>query len=276
MKLSVIGLGLMGGSMALSLKSVYKDWQIIGYDHSQSHKEEALRLNLVDKVAETFEEVKNSDIIILAIPVEGIINALQNLSDIDKNVTIIDLGSTKEKIIKNTPPTIRKNLVAAHPMAGTENTGPKAAFDSLYQDKVVVLCDIEDSGKHQRMIAEDIFKKLRMQIVYMNSKEHDLHAAYISHLPHAISFSLANSVLKQEDPKSILALAGGGFKSMSRIAKSSPVMWSDIFKQNRKNLLKTLDTFQNELDYMKDLIENEKWEDLQEWMKKANSLHDIL
>jgi len=276
MKLSVIGLGLMGGSMALSLKSIYKDWQIVGYDHSQSHKEEALRLNLVDKVAETFEEVKDSDIIILAIPVEGIIGALQNLTNIDKNVTIIDLGSTKEKIIKNTPSVIRKNLVAAHPMAGTENTGPKAAFDSLYQNKVVVLCDIEDSGKHQKMIAEDIFKKLRMQIIYMNSKEHDLHAAYISHLPHAISFSLANSVLKQEDPKSILALAGGGFKSMSRIAKSSPVMWSDIFKQNRKNLLKTLDTFQNELDYMKDLIKNEKWEELQKWMKKANSLHDIL
>jgi len=276
MKLSVIGLGLMGGSLALSIKKVYPSWQIIGYDHTKSHQEEAIRLNLVDKIATDFEEVKNSDIIILAIPVEGIIKTLKDLTDINENTTIIDLGSTKEKIIKNTPPSIRKNLVAAHPMAGTENTGPKAAFDKLYHDKVVVLCDLEDSGDLQKKIAIDIFTKIDMQIVYMNSKEHDLHAAYISHLPHAISFSLANSVLKQEDPKSILALAGGGFKSMSRIAKSSPVMWSDIFKQNRENLLKTLETFQEELDYMNSLIKEQKWEELQKWMSKANSLHDIL
>jgi len=276
MKLSVIGLGLIGGSFALSIKKAYPSWQIIGYDHSKPHQEEALKLNLVDKIAKDFDEVKQSDIIILAIPVEGIIKALQNLTDIDAKTTIIDLGSTKEKIINNTPKKIRKNLVAAHPMAGTENTGPKAAFDSLYTDKVVVLCDIEDSGEHQKKIAIDIFEKLKMHIIYMKSKEHDFHAAYISHLPHAISFALANSVLKQEDPKSILALAGGGFTSMSRIAKSSPVMWSDIFKQNQKNLIKTLDTFQDELDYMKELIKDGKWEELKEWMSNANSLHDIL
>jgi len=276
MKLSVVGLGLMGGSFALSIKKIYKDWEIIGYDHSKPHQEEAIRLNLVDKIAKDFEEVKKSDIIVLAIPVEGIINSLQNLQDIDKNTTIIDLGSTKEKIIQNTPKSIRKNLVAAHPMAGTENTGPKAAFDSLYHDKVVVLCDIEDSGELQKKVAIDIFTKLKMKIVYMDAKEHDLHAAYISHLPHAISFALANSVLKQEDPKSILALAGGGFASMSRIAKSSPVMWSDIFKQNQKNLIKTLDTFEDELRYMRKLIEEERWKDLEEWMSQANSLHNIL
>jgi len=276
MKLSVVGLGLMGGSLALSIKNIYHDWEVIGYDHSKKHQEEAIRLNLVDKIAKDFEEVKKSDIIILAIPVEGIIKSLQNLQDVDKNTTIIDLGSTKEKIIQNTPSSIRKNLVAAHPMAGTENTGPKAAFDSLYQGKVVVLCDIEDSGELQKQVAIDLFTKLKMQIVYMDSKEHDLHAAYISHLPHAISFALANSVLKQEDPKSILALAGGGFKSMSRIAKSSPVMWCDIFKQNRKNLLQTLDTFEDELKLMRKLIEEERWDELEEWMSKANSLHNIL
>ena len=186
------------------------------------------------------------------------------------------MTTPEEKIIKNTPHQIRKNLVAAHPMAGTENTGPKAAFDLLYQDKVVVFCDFEDSGELQQKIAYDIFTKMKMKIVYMKADEHDFHAAYISHLPHAISFALANSVLQQEDPKSILALAGGGFKDMSRIAKSSPIMWSDIFKQNQKNLLITLDSFQKELDLMKKLIKEKRWEELKKWMNKANSLHNIL
>jgi len=276
MKLSVIGLGLMGGSFALSIKKHFPEWEIVGYDLNNSHQEQALKLNLVDKIAKNFDEVKHSDIIILAIPVEGIIKVLQKLEDISDDTTIIDLGSTKEKIINSTPKQIRKNLVAAHPMAGTENTGPKAAFDTLYHDKIVVFCDIEDSGEKQKQLATEIFTKIGMNIVYMNSHEHDIHAAYISHLPHAISFALANAVLKQEDPKSILTLAGGGFNGMIRIAKSSPVMWSDIFKQNQKNLIQTLDTFQNELDIMKELIKDGKWEELQKWMSKANSLHNIL
>ena len=276
MKVSIIGLGLMGGSFALSIKKAFPEWTVFGHDHNQSHQEEALKLNLVDKIV-NFDEVKKSDVIVLAIPVEGIIKVLQDLKDISPGTTVIDLGSTKEKIIKNTPKEIRKNLVASHPMAGTENTGPTAAFDSLYHDKVVVLCDIDSSGEKQQKTAIEIFSKIGMKIVYMDSAtEHDLHAAYISHLPHAISFALANSVLKQEDPKSILALAGGGFKSMSRIAKSSPVMWSDIFKQNKQNLLTTLDTFETELKYMRKLIEDEKWEELQKWMSEANLLHNIL
>jgi prephenate dehydrogenase len=276
MKLSVVGLGLMGGSFALSIKKIYPSWQIVGYDLSRVHQKEALELNIIDKIADNFDEIKKSDIIVLATPVEAIIKTLNLLKDISKNTTVIDLGSTKEKIVKKTPNEIRKNLVAAHPMAGTENTGPKAAFDSLYQDKVVVFCDFEDSGKLQQKISKDIFIKLGMRIVFMKADEHDFHAAYISHLPHAISFALANSVLKQEDPKSILALAGGGFKDMSRIAKSSPIMWSDIFKQNQKNLLITLDSFQKELDLIKKFTKEERWEELKKWMGKANSLHNII
>ena len=276
MKLSIIGLGLIGGSFALSIKKIYPSWKIIGYDLNKAHKEEALKLNIIDKIANDLEEVKKSDIIILAIPVEGIVNTLKLLKDVSKDTTIIDLGSTKEKIVNSTPHKIRKNLVAAHPMAGTEKTGPTAAFDTLYEDKVVVLCDIQDSGEKQKKLAIEIFTKMKMHIVYMDSISHDLHTAYISHLPHAISFALANSVLKQEDPKSILTLAGGGFKDMSRIAKSSPIMWSDIFKQNRKNLLKTLKTFQDELDTMKILIEKGEWDELKKWMSKANSLHNII
>ena len=276
MNISIIGLGLMGGSLALNLKKIYPNWTILGYDHNKEHTTKAIELNLVDKIANSWDEVKKSDIIILAIPVEAIIKSLQNLKDITLNTTIIDLGSTKEKIVKNTPKNIRKNLIAAHPMTGTENTGPTAAFDGLYDDKVVVLCDLEDSGELQKKIAIDIFTKLNMKIFYMNSSAHDYHAAYISHLPHALSFSLANAVLNQEDPKSILAMAGGGFSSMTRIAKSSPVMWSDIFKQNKTNLLKSLKSFNHEVKLMQNMIEENRWDELEEWMKSANLLHGII
>jgi len=275
MKISIIGLGLMGGSFALGIKKIYPDWEVIGYDHNKSHQIKAKELNLVDKLASSWDEVKGCDIIILAIPVEAIIASLQNLKDISKDTTIIDLGSTKEKIVKNTPKIIRKNLVAAHPMTGTENTGPTAAFDTLYKDKVVVLCDLDESGDLQKQRAVDIFTKLKMKIFYMDSTSHDLHAAYISHLPHAMSFALANAVLNQEDPKSILAMAGGGFSSMTRIAKSSPVMWSDIFKQNKKNLLKSLKSFNEEVKKMQAMIENDEWSELESWMSEANSLHSL-
>lgn len=275
MKVAIVGLGLMGGSFALALKKSSLKAEILGYDNSVKNSTEALKLGFVDKIVD-FEDIKRADLIILAVPVDAIITYLQKLKDIKDSQTIIDLGSAKSLIIKNTPQSIRKNLIAAHPMAGTEKSGPNAAIEDLYEDKVVVLCDFNDSGEIQQEVALRVFEALKMKIVYMDSDEHDKHAAYISHLPHAISFALANSVLSQEDPKSILALAGGGFKDVSRIAKSSPIMWSDIFKQNRENLLKSLDDFEYELKSVKRLIEDEKWEELQEWISRANRLHEIL
>ncbi|RUM66806.1 MAG: prephenate dehydrogenase [Sulfurospirillum sp.] len=275
MKVAIVGLGLMGGSFALALKKSSLKAEILGYDNSVKNSTEALKLGFVDKIVD-FEDIKRADLIILAVPVDAIITYLQKLKDIKDSQTIIDLGSAKSLIIKNTPQSIRKNLIAAHPMAGTEKSGPNAAIEDLYEDKVVVLCDFNDSGEIQQEVALKVFEALKMKIVYMDSDEHDKHAAYISHLPHAISFALANSVLSQEDPKSILALAGGGFKDVSRIAKSSPIMWSDIFKQNRENLLKSLDDFEYELKSVKRLIEDEKWEELQEWISRANRLHEIL
>ncbi|WP_281951342.1 prephenate dehydrogenase [Nitrosophilus kaiyonis] len=275
MIVGIVGLGLMGGSLALDLKELRFIKKIVGYDRNPNHKKEALSLGLVDKIVE-FEDIKKCDIIFLAIPVEGIIDALEKLKDVDPDTTIIDLGSTKEKIVNSCPKEIRKNFVAAHPMTGTEKFGPTAAFKGLYKDKIVVLCNVEDSGEKQKELAEDIFVKIGMQIVYMDASEHDKHAAFISHLPHAISYALANSVLKQEDPKSILILAAGGFKDMSRLAKSSPNMWSDIFKQNKKNLLVSIDVFKKELKYAQELIEKEEWEELKVWMQKATTLHKIL
>ncbi len=276
MTVGIVGLGLMGGSLALDLQDNKLAKRIVGYDRNPQHREDALKLGLVDEVFADFDQIKEVDVIFLAIPVEGIIQALKQLSDVGPDTTIIDLGSTKERIVQSCPPAIRPNFVAAHPMTGTEYSGPLAAIKGLYYDKIVVLCDVEKSGILHKERAENIFVGIGMQLVYMEAHEHDLHAAYISHLPHAISYALANTVLKQEDPKSILILAAGGFKDMSRLAKSSPAMWSDIFKQNRANLLHSLKDFKKELRAVYELIKQERWEELQEWMQNATTLHKIL
>jgi prephenate dehydrogenase len=275
MIVGIIGLGLIGGSFGLSLKKNIQNVKVVGLDINKENEKIAKERSLVDEIV-SFEEIQKSDVIILSIPVESIIQTLKNLDSISSDTTIIDLGSTKEKIINTTPEYLRKNLVAAHPMAGIEKFGPNAAFDSLYKDQVVVLCDIEDSGEIQKKRSIDIFNKIGMKIHFMGSKEHDIHAAYISHLPHAISYALANSVMKQEDPESILLLAAGGFRGMSRIAKSSPSMWSDIFSQNRDNLLESVDNFLEEMQIVKKLIEENKEEELKAWMLSATKLHEIL
>ncbi len=275
MTVGIVGLGLMGGSMGLALKGVAEVGRIVGYDHNSEHCETALKLNLVDAIV-SWEELKKSDVILLAIPVEGIIKALKELEGVDKNCTIIDLGSTKSKIVKEIPASIRKNVVAAHPMTGTEKFGPEAAVANLYRDKIVVLCNIEQSGERQRITAYTLFEAIGMRVVTMDADEHDRHAAYISHLPHAISYALANAVLAQEDVNSILILAAGGFRDMSRLAKSSPVMWEEIFKQNRRNLLEAMDHFEEELQICREMINDSDWEGLKRWMDDANRLHDIL
>jgi len=274
MRIAIVGLGLMGGSLALSLKKLSYIKEIVGCDHNPIHQKEALKLGLVEKFV-PFEEVKNYDVIFLAIPVDGIINALQNLQDVSEDTTIIDMGSTKAKIVASTPPTIRKNFVAAHPMTGTENFGPSAAVEGLYEDKVVVLCDLEESGELQQKIAKKIFKSLKMKKYYMGAKEHDRHAAFISHMPHAVSFSIANTVMNQEDKNNILALAAGGFRSMSRLAKSSPYMWEDIFRQNKENLIEAIELFEKELDQLKNAIANEDWEEVHKIIADGNRLYEI-
>jgi prephenate dehydrogenase len=247
----------------------------VGFDHNEKHCQSALELGLVEKIVD-FEEVKNSDVIILAIPVEAIIKAMDSLREIRQDTTVIDLGSTKEKIVAAIPNPIRPNFVAAHPMTGTEKFGPHAALPDLYEEKIVVLCDLQDCDQLHVMRALELFNLLNMKIVKMDAKEHDLHAAFISHMPHALSFALARAVLAQQDPKSILTLAAGGFKDMSRLAKSSPDMWTDIFKQNKHNLLHSLKHFQQELDSCTQMIEDEDFESLHRWIAQSNKLHHIL
>ena len=276
MNIGIIGLGLMGGSLGLALKKFPQKYSLIGYDHNTEHTKDALALNLVDKITHELDEIKACDTIILTIPVDAIIAITQELKDVPSTCTIIDFGSSKEKISNAIPNKIRPNFVTAHPMTGTEKFGPSAAIEDLYREKTMVVCDIEKSANHQKKVALEIFQDIQANVIFMDAKEHDRHAAFISHMPHAVSFALAQSVMKQQDPKSIIALAGGGFRSMSRIAKSSPNMWEDIFRQNKENLLESITAFNTEMQLCQKLIEEEKWDELHQWMKEANKIHEIL
>ncbi|MBE0495088.1 MAG: prephenate dehydrogenase [Campylobacterales bacterium] len=275
MTVGIVGLGLMGGSLGLALQETKLVSKVVGIDHNLTHCEEALSLGLVSEIV-SFDELKQCDMIFLAIPVEGIIKTLQKLVGVSARTTIIDLGSTKAKIIDSVPSAIRSNFVAAHPMTGTEKFGPSAALKGLYRDAVVVLCDFDNSGDLHKERSVQIFSHIGMKIVFMDALSHDRHASFISHLPHALSYALANSVMGQEDPKSILLLAGGGFRDMSRIAKSSPQMWSEIFMQNRTNLLESIGLFEKELHSAKTMIEKGDWDALASWMGNATTLHKIL
>ena len=276
MNIGIIGLGLMGGSLAKAVKRYGISKKVYGFTNSEKNKKEIEELGLVDELVDLETLKKVSDVIILSIPVDAIISMFPNFLDINEKTTIIDMGSTKEYIVKNIPSKIRKNFVAAHPMTGTEKNGPKAAIDNLYEGKTVVLCDLEDNANMHVNKAFKIFQEIGMRIVVMNSHEHDVNACYISHLPHLISFGLANTVMSHQNPKEIIALAAGGFKDMSRIAKSSPRMWGDIFKQNRENMLESIKSFEDQMNEAKKMIEDERYEELEDWMKKANSLHEIL
>lgn len=280
MKVGIIGLGLMGGSFALALKKEFKKREerlkIVGLDHNMQHSLEALELNIVDKITDDIHDLLHLDLIVLAIPVNAILKTLPLLKEASKNTTIIDFGSTKEKIVNAIPKEIRPNFIAAHPMTGTEKSGPTAADRKLYRGKVIVLCNTEENDKDHLFFAKELLRDIGMKIIKMNAKEHDRHAAFISHMPHAVSYALANSVLKQEQKREILALAGGGFKDMSRIAKSTPNMWIDIFTQNRENLLDATECFIQELQQFQEYVKNEDWQSAKEWILQANKLHEII
>lgn len=275
LKFGIVGLGLMGGSFAKVVKKYNLASQVVGYDHNIEHQQDALELGLVEKVVEV-EELLKCDMIVLCIPVDAIIAFMPILQNAKQDATIIDFGSTKKMIVDNIPESLKKSFIPAHPMTGTEKFGPKAAIDDLYEGKTVVLCDLEHCGELHRERVLNIFNAIAMRIVRMDSKTHDIHACYMSHLPHAISYALANTVMNHEDPKDIISLAAGGFKDMSRIAKSSSRMWVDIFRQNRTNLLDSLNLYDGQMKLIKKMIEEEDYESMAKWMDNANTLHDIL
>jgi len=275
LKFGIVGLGLMGGSFAKVVKKYNLSSSVVGYDHNIEHQKQAIALNLVDQIVD-IAQLKKCDVIVLCIPVDAIIRFMPELEGIDQNTTVMDFGITKKLIVDNIPTSIRKNFVPAHPMTGTEKFGPNAAIDDLYEGKTIVLCDLDICDELHKNRVLHIFNAIAMRIVNMDSNTHDVHACYISHLPHAISYGLANTVMSHENPENIITLAAGGFKDMSRIAKSSSDMWTDIFRQNRENLLKSLDLYADQMDKMKQMLEDEDYESISIWMDKANSLHDIL
>lgn len=276
MKVGIVGLGLMGGSMALALQKLPYITSISGSDHNPEHQRIALELGLVQRIVPLETLKSECDVIFLAVPVDGVISLLAQCEDLaGSDKTLIDLGSTKSLIIKNVPSSIRKNFIAAHPMTGTEQFGPNAALEGLYTNKVVVLCDLEHSGETQRSVALKLFDDIGMQIRKMGAEQHDRHAAFISHMPHVISYAIANTVLKQEEKENILTLAAGGFRSMSRLAKSSPAMWEDIFRQNRDNVLQAVEFFEEELALLKKGLQDADYATLRKEMKDANKLYEI-
>lgn len=276
-KVGIIGLGLMGGSMGLALKKAQCFERILGYDQSPLHSQQALNLGLVDECVE-LAEIVQCEVIFLAVPVDGIIEMLRKLEGlrIQSHTTIIDMGGTKVEILRQIPASLRSLFVGSHPMCGTEFFGPKAAFETLYENNIVILTDLDKSGRHQAEVAKRIFVCIGMKILKMNANEHDKHIALISHMPHIVSYALANAVLSQEDPQTILALVGGGFRSMSRISKSSPLMWKDIFKQNKTNVLDSIKLFQSKLDEARICIECDDWDGLEDFMAEANNLQKFL
>lgn len=277
MKLTVIGLGLIGGSMAIDLRKAGFATEITGVDSRAENAGEALRLGIIDRIDSLEGAVPKSDMVIIAIPVDKIPGTLTKVLDlVSDQTTVIDVGSTKKLIteaVENHPK--RRNYVAAHPMSGTENSGPGAALSGLFEGKINIICDQEKCGPLHLAFAEKLFQVLGMDIAYMTADEQDHSTAFISHLPHAAAFALANAVLDKEDREIIFDLASGGFNSTVRLAKSSPEMWGPIFQQNKKYVVDSLDVYIKHLKAFKKSIESDP-EQMMALMKNANRIRGIL
>ena len=276
--IAIVGVGLIGGSFAMQCRNKGIAKRIVGIDTNKAHAHEAVSLKLVDEMLELKEAVINSDVIILAIPVDAIISILPGILDLVKNQIVIDLGSTKNLLaesISNHPN--RSRFVAAHPMWGTEYSGPSAAIEGAFENKAVILCDLEKSAEDATKITRRIFEVIGMQIFEMNSLDHDLHAAYVSHISHISSFALANTVLeKEKEDQAIFEMASAGFESTVRLAKSNPEMWTPIFKQNKDNILDVLNEHIMQLRKFKSCLEKENWDYLKELIENANQIRRII
>ncbi len=276
--IAIIGVGLIGGSFALQCRKKEIANKIFGVDNNQHHAQEALSLKLVDEMLELKEAVMNADVVILAIPVDAIISILPGILDLVTKQVVIDLGSTKNLLsvsISNHPN--RSRFVAAHPMWGTEYSGPSAAVEGAFENKSVILCDLDRSAADAVEIAQHIFGMFKMSIFEMNSLDHDLHAAYVSHISHISSFALANTVLeKEKEDQAIFEMASAGFESTVRLAKSNSDMWTPIFKQNKDNILDVLNEHIMQLKKFKSCLEKENWDYLKELIENANQIRRII
>lgn len=279
MKVVIIGIGLIGGSMALDLKKRGFATKVVGVDSNLEHVKKALSLNLVDEVKNLDEALPGADIVILAIPVQTAQYVLLEVLDrIDQRTVVMDVGSTKVGIcasVKGHP--MERNFVATHPMAGTEYSGPKSAVENLFDNKVCIICDRDNSGILGVKYVQKLYQTLKMRMIFMNSSSHDEHAAFVSHISHISSFVLALTVLdKEKSEKTIFDLASGGFESTARLAKSSAEMWSQIFIQNDQSILEVLKVYTDYIQNFKEAIEQGDTKALSDLILEANKIKKVL
>ncbi|MBL7885497.1 MAG: prephenate dehydrogenase [Flavobacterium sp.] len=278
MNIFIIGTGLIGGSMALDIQSLYDNAVLFGIDSNQNHLDQALQLGIIHQKA-SINDLINADFVILAVPVDIALVILPEILDaIGEETLVFDVGSTKLpicEVVENHPN--RRNFMACHPIAGTEFSGPKAAVKGLFEGKTNIICEVEKTTFKLQEKGMDLFRKLGMRIRYMNPKSHDKHIAYVSHLSHISSFMLGKTVIeKEKDEQDIFDMAGSGFESTVRLAKSSPEMWTPIFKQNKKQVVKSLEEYILNLTHFKELIENDNYEEVYNEMQNTNRIKEIL
>ena len=278
MKAVIIGIGLIGGSLARDLRSAYPGARILGIDRQKPHLDRATELNLVDGEARA-EDLKDADVVVVSIPVDKLAMELPGLLDqVGAEVLVFDVGSTKALIcdaVRQHPK--RRNFLACHPIAGTEFTGPDAAVSGLFEGKTNIICEVEQTAFRIQEYALELFRKLGMRIRYMNPVAHDRHIAYVSHLSHISSFMLGKTVIeKEENERDIFDLAGSGFESTVRLAKSSPAMWTPIFEQNRDNILETLEEYIANLQGFRELLINGDSDGIFRAMEQTNRIKEIL
>ena len=279
MTITVVGIGLIGGSMAISLQESGFAKKVIGVDALRENEKKAVRRYLVDETMPLKEAVQQSDIIIVSTPVDVMLKVIPEVLDLvaDKQI-VLEVGSTKEYLLaalKEHPN--RKRLVATHPMAGTEYSGPEAAIPNLFDGKYTVIVDQEDSAKDAIEKTELLYKAMNMKIAYLDATAHDEHTAYVSHIAHISSFALALTVLEKEKNESrIFELASSGFGSTVRLAKSSPDMWIPIFRQNRDNVLSILDEYISTLSQFRTMLIKKDFKEFHSKIEEANTIKKII
>ena len=276
--ISIIGVGLIGGSFALDLKDNIPGASVSGIDQNVTHLNEALNLGIID-IAGDLESVRSADLVVLALPVNSAINVLIQVLDlIPAKAIVIDMGSTKKAICESvaTHPN-RANFLATHPIAGTEFSGPSAAVKGLFKNKTNIICELDRTSKVLSTKIIALFNKMGMRIRKMTAIDHDKHIAYVSHLSHISSFMLGKTVIdKEKNEIDIFDMAGSGFESTVRLAKSSPAMWTPIFEQNKENVIETLTEYIHNLNQFKTYMENDNFDAVFSEMKNTNYIKQIL
>ncbi|MEZ7516360.1 prephenate dehydrogenase [Flavobacterium frigidarium] len=278
MKIYIIGIGLIGGSMGLDIKALYPEATIYGIDTNKKHVEEAIALNVINFEG-AITDLVNADFVIVSVPVDTALRVLPEVLDnIGEHTIVFEVGSTKNPICEAVANhSKRRNFIATHPIAGTEFSGPSAAITNLFDGKTNIICEVERTAFKLQEKALDLFKSMGMRIRYMDPKSHDKHIAYVSHLSHISSFMLGKTVInKEKDEQDIFDMAGSGFESTVRLAKSSPAMWTPIFKQNKLEVVEALEGYIANLTQFKELLIQDEYTAIFDEMQSVNKIKEIL